>query len=200
MHLSCVLYIALLCLSANVFALSAYPQNLIEHSRLLNLSSDEQWLSLVYYSASGLTKRVKSEVPDEKFFNAKNGYTNPKAELEATVAAFFDEDLSEQHAQCRFPARFFWLSKKLDIDSNKLPKPDCLQFTKWVDEAGAIGATLIFPAAYINSPSSMFGHTLLRLDQDNDNSLLAYSVNSAATVSPTDNDFQYIYKLSLIHI
>jgi Domain of unknown function (DUF4105) len=44
---------------------------------------------------------------------------------------------------------------------------------------------LIFPAAYMNNPSSMFGHTLLRFDragQDERARLLSYAVNYGATV------------------
>lgn len=45
--------------------------------------------------------------------------------------------------------------------------------------------TLVFPAAYLNNPSSMFGHTLLRLDragQDERTRLLSYAVNYGAEV------------------
>jgi hypothetical protein len=45
------------------------------------------------------------------------------------------------------------------------------------------GLTLVFPAAYMNNPASMFGHTLLRVDAQGQNSqtrLLAYTINYAA--------------------
>ncbi len=44
--------------------------------------------------------------------------------------------------------------------------------------------TLIFPAAYLNNPASMFGHTLLRIDSRTRNEqtrLLDYTVNYAAS-------------------
>ena len=42
---------------------------------------------------------------------------------------------------------------------------------------------MIFPAAYLNNPASMYGHTLLRIDakdQDETTRLLAYSINYTA--------------------
>ncbi len=49
--------------------------------------------------------------------------------------------------------------------------------------------TLIFPAAYLNNPASMFGHTLLRFDRPNQTEqtrLLSYAVNYGANTG-TDN-------------
>jgi len=48
---------------------------------------------------------------------------------------------------------------------------------------------LIFPAAYLNNPSSMYGHTLLRIDardQDEKTRLLAYAINYAANTDETN--------------
>nr|WP_240954046.1 DUF4105 domain-containing protein [Solimonas marina] len=45
---------------------------------------------------------------------------------------------------------------------------------------------VVFPSAYLNSPASMFGHTLLRLDGDETQAgtpLLAYAVNYAAATT-----------------
>ncbi|MGH7232415.1 MAG: DUF4105 domain-containing protein, partial [Nitrospiraceae bacterium] len=47
--------------------------------------------------------------------------------------------------------------------------------------------TLVFPYAFMNNPSSMFGHTLLRIDQKGQTEqtrILAYTINFAADVPP----------------
>jgi hypothetical protein len=57
---------------------------------------------------------------------------------------------------------------------------------------------MVFPAAYLNSPSSMFGHTLLRIDQaetqaDN-TALLSYAINFGAYIQGSDNSILYAWK------
>ncbi|RLA40699.1 MAG: hypothetical protein DRQ64_04075 [Gammaproteobacteria bacterium] len=56
---------------------------------------------------------------------------------------------------------------------------------------------LVFPAHHLNSPSSMFGHTLLRLDPAagrEHSDWLAYGVNFGANIPQGDNSFLYAYK------
>lgn len=46
--------------------------------------------------------------------------------------------------------------------------------------------TLVFPAAYLNNPASMYGHTLLRVDQRGGSSqLLGHAINYAADTNET---------------
>lgn len=49
--------------------------------------------------------------------------------------------------------------------------------------AGAV--SLIFPAAHMNSPASMFGHTLLTIETGNRSALLAHAVNYSAITTDT---------------
>ena len=53
---------------------------------------------------------------------------------------------------------------------------------------------LVFPSAYINSPASMFGHTLLRVDNSYQSELLAYAVNYSAVADNETNGFAYAFK------
>lgn len=56
-------------------------------------------------------------------------------------------------------------------------------------EINPAGVTLVFPSAYVNSPASMFGHTLLRIDavgQTEATRLLAYTINYAAKADASD--------------
>jgi hypothetical protein len=129
-----------------------------------------EWLSLGHYSP-GLTGGHVSRAASPSFFLSDNGKNDPGAELAATLDAFFrpltsdDANSTAQHPQCTFPARFAWLSEVLAIDSSRVPHPECTAFNKWFAEVAPRAATLIFAANYFNNPSSMFGHTLLRIDQ-----------------------------------
>ncbi|MBE9568625.1 MAG: DUF4105 domain-containing protein, partial [Proteobacteria bacterium] len=60
----------------------------------------------------------------------------------------------------------------------------------------ADSVSMIFPAYHLNSPSSMFGHTLLRLDNsaDEQSEWLSFAVNFGADVNSDDNSFFYAYQ------
>ena len=60
----------------------------------------------------------------------------------------------------------------------------CERFDRWFADFEAQSITLIFPSAFLNNPASMFGHTLLRVDQKGQTEqtrILAYTINYAAT-------------------
>ena len=82
---------------------------------------------------------------------------------------------------------------RLGIPVEQLPAVTC----KKLDEALAVAdpkkTVLVFPSAHINSPASMFGHTLLRIDNSYQSELLAYSVSYAA-VSTETNGVAYAFK------
>ena len=62
------------------------------------------------------------------------------------------------------PARYRWLKARLGFDPARLIEQPCPRLWSWEAELNPGRVTLIFPAAYINNPSSMFGHTLIRFD------------------------------------
>jgi hypothetical protein len=77
-------------------------------------------------------------------------------------ALYAPASLGEQHAQCVYPARTRWLKAQLNLTD--LP-PRTAPNSSNGSRMSRHSAVMIFPAAYLNSPSSMFGHTLLRIDQ-----------------------------------
>src|SRR5258705_295839 len=91
--------------------------------------------------------------------------------------------------QCAFIARRAWLDDELKFDRARLPLRDCPRFREWHAALNAQHLTLVFASAYLNNPSSMYGHTLLRIDardQDERTRLLAYAVNYSANTSETN--------------
>lgn len=65
----------------------------------------------------------------------------------------------------------------------------------WYAQIKPHKATLIYATDFMGNPSSMFGHTLLRLDPENQKqlNLVSYAVNYAATVNNEDN-WSYAFK------
>jgi hypothetical protein len=168
----------------------------LDDQRLQQLANDPFWLSLGHYEA-GKISGWRSYVSDQKFFLAADGAHHPDAELKATVDALYaPASLGEKHAQCVYPARTRWLKDQLHLTG--LPAVDCSEFKQWFKDVAPHSAVMIFPAAYLNSPSSMFGHTLLRIDQadvQRDNTaLLSYAINFGAYIEGSDNSILYAWK------
>jgi hypothetical protein len=166
------------------------------------LATSREWLDLGHYRPRLLGTGQVSLIDSPGFFNAPNGKVDPEAELEATLAAFFAGPMTAgptQHPQCAFVARYRWLKAALRFDPARLPERPCPRFEAWLEAIDADRVTLIFPAAYMNNPSSMFGHTLLRFDrsdQDEKTRLLSYAVNYGA-VTGNDNGLLFaIYGLT----
>jgi hypothetical protein len=163
-----------------------YLRELVDRARQLRLADDPEWHRLLHYQPRRFGGGVESLNDDAAFFNSPRGKHDPGAELAATLAAFFvagPETDREQPAQCRFVARYAWLKEKLAFDPARLPEAPCRRFREFRAALDPQGATLIFAAAFLNNPASMFGHTLLRLDrrgQDERTRLLAPTLNYAA--------------------
>lgn len=174
--------------------LSAAPR--VAADRLQQLANEPFWISLGHYEA-GKLGGWRSYVDDPKFFLAADGAHDPKAELSATLDAIYAPITNEQaHAQCVYPARTRWLRDQLKLTD--LPALDCKEFKTWYKDVAPDSTVLIFPAAYLNSPSSMFGHTLLRIDpasaKANNTTLLSYAINFGAYIEGMDNSILYAWK------
>ncbi|MCS6290201.1 MAG: DUF4105 domain-containing protein [Nitrospira sp.] len=186
--------LAILLLATSVAAedLSApYFTQLLQQARQARLADAREWHLLLHYRAN-LFGGYTSEQDDPGFFLAPEGKTDPQAELDATLRQFFSSDLvgrSKQPAQCAFVARYAWLMEQLRFDPIQLPPMRCERFERWIEEFQARSITLVFPSAFMNNPASMFGHTLLRIDQEGQTPhtrILAYTINYAADVPPEE--------------
>jgi hypothetical protein len=170
---------------------ATYLPQLIAEARLKRLDESREWRVLLHYRTTSLGS-IKSEADGPGFFLAHDGRRNPASEMDATLASFFS-DIPEtpdvQHPQCRFVARYRWLKSQLGFDPTRLPEQECARFNEWIAALDPESATIIFPSAYLNNPSSMFGHTLLRIDRrgrPDTSRLLDYTINFAAdTNDPT---------------
>ena len=183
----------------NVVSQSNYIQSVKHQAATLKLSEEGTWRRLLhyrsdYFSASG----VSSYVDDETYFYSDDGYYDAESELQATIDALFIEDgLDNQHAQCRFVYRFKWLTSKLELDTAKMPVASCTDYAEWRAQVNAHSVSLIFPATALNSPSSMFGHTLLRFDPkdiEGGSDWLSYALNFGANINNDDNSVSFAFR------
>lgn len=163
---------------------------------LQNLAQHPYWISLGHYERQ-LLGGWRSYVDDQRFFLSPDGEHSPRAELQATLAGLYaDPALTDQHTQCRYPSRTRWLREQLVLAD--LPVVECPEYDDWFADIDPHSTVLVFPDAYLNSPSSMFGHTLLRIDradmQGNGTALLSYALNFGAMVGEMDNGLLYAWK------
>jgi hypothetical protein len=143
------------------------------------LSENRYWLILLHYQST-LTGH-KSLIDDPQFFLASNGKKNPEGELAATLKAFFNSsEKGDNHPRCRFPARYEWLKSELNWEESLFSNISCEEFKKYELTLQPKAAVLVFPAFFMNNPASMFGHTLLRIDNASQSKLLSFSANYAA--------------------
>lgn len=189
-------YFALYCsvISAFLsFSISAQAQSIQDY---LNLAEQKQldknitWQRLLYAE-----NRSDSEVSSNGYFLAADGSQNIKNELNADIQALFLTAEPNQSIRCKFPARSQWLMQQLNIQASQLPDVACPEFEQWFEQIKPDKVTLIYATDFMGNPSSMFGHTLLRLDPKDQQqlNLVSYAVNYAATVKGEDN-WSYAWK------
>lgn len=162
------------------------------------LADTTQWRALLHYYPRTFGRGWQSQVDDPDFFLSPAGLYDSVAELRATIDAFYlPATAVDQHAICRFPARWRWLSQQLSLPPAALDPAQCPERTEWLGIIKPHSVTLIFASAYLNSPSSMFGHTFLRIDPEDiatSSDWLSYAVNFGAEYRAEDNSILYAWK------
>lgn len=159
------------------------------------------WLKLMHYETNTSSRTsLKSAIHSPSFFNATNGSTDPLAELNATIKAFYEPayEQPDKHPQCLFRGRFLWLKKQLNLSAyGNLPAVECKAFNAWSLNGSTESISIIYATGYLNNPASYYGHTLLKLNAKSahtSSKLLDVSVNYGAIVPNNENPAVYIYK------
>lgn len=185
--LACALLLAALAQGTELEALHAKAD-------ALALADTPYWRLLLRYQTTRTPTGWRSEARSAHYFLSSEGREHPRQELHALLDALHapSPQPEKDAAACRFPARRAWLEQQLQFQS---PATPCPALAEWKAAINPAQATLVFAADYLNNPSSMFGHTFLRLDapeQTEDTRLLAYAVNYAANAD-TSNPFSFAW-------
>ncbi|HXS99944.1 MAG TPA: DUF4105 domain-containing protein [Elusimicrobiota bacterium] len=152
----------LLLLAAPLARAASSAEESLAKARALKLWDDPEWLRLGHWKT--VRGRPVSDAT-KGFFLSPGARADPRLELEAEVAGLYAAEPGGgvQHPRCRFPARAAWLEELLSLEPKELPPADCSKYESWRELMDASSVTLIFASAYLSNPSSMFGHTFLRL-------------------------------------
>ncbi len=159
----------------------------------LGLAEDPTWRRLIHFESGKKTSSVLSD----SFFLALEGRFDPRAELTATLSAYFQTDvIDDSHPRCRFPARYYWLSHHLKLPGYQL-RHQCDNLESWGLFDKTHSVSLLMVSGYLGNPASTFGHSLLKLNTTSSPdvpSLLESTVNFGATVPEQVNPLLYILR------
>lgn len=159
----------------------------------LQLHEDISWRRLLHFESGAQT----SSVLTDSFFLSNEGRNNPRAELVATLSAYFQTNVSgDAHPRCRFPARYYWLSHQLELP-NYGPGQDCTNLAAWGLFGKVHSVSLLMVSGYLGNPASTFGHSLLKFNTGNWGdapSLFEPTVNYGATVPQQVNPLLYMLR------
>lgn len=178
---------------------------------LKQLAQHPEWLRLLHFRRN--QTRFSSQADGQDFFISKSGHRDPEAEMVATI-----EGMCSGHARplqnqpripktpvlCQYPARLRWLgqnwpdSSLRDQVTTKRSTIACPELDSWRGRNRTQSVKVVFSSYYANNPSSVFGHSLLRLDPYPSDSaqstaLLSAGINFAAEVGPLNPVVYAIY-------
>lgn len=171
---------------------------LINQARAQHLAQHPYWMKLMHYRQHG--GGVRSDIVSPEFFLAgDDGAHDPAHELEATLKAFFQPAPAnaDEHAQCRFVARYKWLREVLDWSASAPPEVVCAQYAAWSKHGQFTSVSLIFASGFFSNPASYYGHLLLKFNTGREKSaqgLLDESLNFGAIVPDGESALVYVSK------
>ena len=162
----------------------------VARAQALHLAAQPHWLRLLHHKPG----ETRSEVTSPTFFLAADGRRDSQAELQATIIALLAPvgSTPDEHARCRFPARFEWLQAQLDLPSMVAR---CPAVEDWAEPATLRSVSVMMVSGFLGNPASSFGHSLLRLNHQDDSAggrLLDLSFNFGARVPEHEPMVAYI--------
>ncbi len=182
----------------NASATEVQASNKISEALDASLHKHPLWQKLLHFESGRFSSNSISAIHSPEFFLSKEGRHNAREELTSTISAFFETpDDHNDHALCRFPARFQWLNKQLNFNEDALPKVNCEHYQIWNKEHQIESVSMVYATGYLGNPASYYGHILLKLNEQakaGSNSLLDTSVNFGAIVPDAENPVSYILK------
>ena len=167
-----------------LFITSLYSSPVLNKINTSSLYKNTYWSKILHYR-DGI-----SEIDSRNFFVSSDGKTDLKKELSETIDSLLS---GKNNVLCRFPLRVKWLKKNIKDLETKIVNYECKDLDIFIEATNTKFVTLVFPNAHINSPASMYGHTFLRLAEDNDTPLISNAVNYAAKTDES-NGLVFTYK------
>lgn len=140
------------------------------------LHRSDTWQALLHLRGG------QPQILDEGFLLSLSGFS-AQGELDATLAYLYGPQSAQ--AVCRFPARYLWLQRTLNLPPLSLDH--CQMLQEFLRRAPADRISLVFASENLSQPSSMMGHLFLKVEgQRDDGAQVAHAITfftDAATVN-----------------
>jgi len=156
--------------------LEANSKSYINLALTKGLDKDIYWLKLLHFENN------KSTINTKEFFLSPLGKQNPKKELIATITKF----ITTPNLICKYPARYKWLNKKLNLN---IKNQECKKLNKFL-KPNFKKLSVVFSSQRYDSPASVFGHTMIKVESDK----VDYVIDYTAKISRKTDPFNYVYK------
>jgi len=156
-------------------------------------ASQNAWHKLLHYQAYHGNKQ-KSHARGDFFFSPE-GMRDPEKELISFLYAIYEPLPSDnnEHAICRFPARYYWLSNQLPEIKNIHTNIQCTKFETFYNAVRPESVSLVFVTATMTEPASMFGHLFVKLNKKGEEVKDDKTFSYVGNVN-TGNIVLYIYR------
>lgn len=174
--------------NANELKYDFKDNSINDKDNINNIVNGKVWRQLLYYKSS------KSEVKDTSYFLAVDGNENPTNELIETINNYQYENITDESPVCKFPARYYHLSKYVNFPKYETINKECSRLNKWSGFKDTSSLSVILVSGYISNPASTFGHSFLKLNNEKSNGMFDYSMNYGALVPNDENILKYIFK------
>lgn len=117
-----------------------------------DLHRAETWQALLHL------RDGRAQILDDSFLLSLPEFSSQR-ELKATLAHLYGPQSTQ--AVCRFPARYLWLQRTLNLPPLSLAHCQTLQ--EFIARAPAERISLVFASENLSQPSSMMGHLFLKV-------------------------------------
>lgn len=119
---------------------------------LKEFASSNEWRALLHINENNV-----SEILDNNFFIS--GQMDPEIELKTLL-----ENMSCDNI-CKYPARYRYLSKKMNLN---ISFSHCNNLQKYLEDSRGDSVSIVFASSYLESPTSYFGHTFIKINKKKD--------------------------------
>ena len=175
------------------FLLYSYNYN---QSKIINLAIQNNLYQNITFKNLLFYRNGEFYIKDNQFYLSNK--RNLKSELISDIKGFFKNKNQfkniNNHPQCRFPARFFFLKKELNISDKIFPKIKCQSFQEYKNKAPADKIYMVFASANLKDPSSMMGHTFFKFEGKNYKNKIVTHAVSFYTFINSMNPFKLLYE------
>ena len=163
----------------------------VDKTQLNILSKDRVWLQLLHFDKD--TKM--STIENKKFFLSPEGKTNPHAELIATLENYDKRIDTQKPFRCLFPARYLWLSQKLDLPDYEMIDKRCTTLASWEVRKNVSSISTVFVSGFLGNPASAFGHSFFKINKgkEGENALFDNTIGYGAKLPKNYNMVSYMY-------